>query len=48
MKWTRGIALMCLMLLFSLGASTAAFSQSTYEVMIYNLTQNQVITPASL
>jgi len=47
MKWTRGIVLMCLMLLFSLGASTATFSQSTYEVTIYNLTQNQVITPRS-
>ena len=45
MNWTRRIALICLMLLFSLGASTPALAQTTYEVTIQNLTQNQVITP---
>ncbi len=45
MKWTRGTALMCLVLLFVIGASTPGFAQVTYEVTIQNLTQNQVITP---
>ncbi len=45
MNWTRGIALTCLVLLFSVGASAPAFAQTTYEVTIHNLTQNQVITP---
>ena len=45
MNWTRGIALMCLIVLFSLGASAPAIAQTTYEVTIQNLTQNQVITP---
>jgi hypothetical protein len=45
MNWTRGIALMGLIVLFSLGASAPAFAQVTYEVTIQNLTQNQVITP---
>ena len=33
------------MLLFSLGGSTPVFAQSTYEITIYNLSQNQVLTP---
>ena len=45
MKWTKEIALICVILLCSLGASTPAFAQTTYEVTIHNLTQNQVITP---
>ena len=45
MNWTRGIALMGLIVLFSLGASAPALGQVTYEVTIHNLTQNQVITP---
>ena len=45
MKWTKEIALIWMILLFSLGASTPAFAQTTYEVTIHNLTQNQVITP---
>ncbi len=45
MNWTRGIALMGLIVLFSLGTTTPAFAQTTYEVTIQNLTQNQVITP---
>ena len=45
MNWTRGIALMGLIVLFSLAASAPALGQVTYEVTIYNLTQNQVITP---
>ena len=34
MNWTRGIALMGLIVLFSLGASAPAFAQVTYEVTI--------------
>ena len=45
MKWAKEIALIWMILLFSLGASTPAFAQTTYEVTIHNLTQNQVITP---
>ena len=46
MNWTRGNRPDRAWFCFSaVGASAPAFAQTTYEVTIHNLTQNQVITP---